>query len=67
VYGKAVGRGKKMVGMGIALGCEKMVFEGTPHRGIDDAKNAARLLPIALKLKPSNWVPQGPQKTTYGM
>lgn len=67
VYGKAVGRGKKMVGMGIALSCEKMLFEGTPHRGIDDAKNAARLLPIALKLKPSVWVPQAPQKPSYGL
>lgn len=57
VYGHAVGRKKKMVGLGKALHCEKMQFQGAQHCGLDDAKNAARLLPIAFGLVKSKWVP----------
>lgn len=34
------------VGLGKALSLSGMSFLGTPHRGIDDAKNIARLLPF---------------------
>jgi inhibitor of KinA sporulation pathway (predicted exonuclease) len=34
----------KEVGLGKAMNIAKMKFIGTPHRGIDDAKNIARLL-----------------------
>ena len=52
LYGKTVGLQKKMLGLGKALVREEMVFQGSPHRGIDDAKNAARLLPVALGIVP---------------
>ena len=35
---------KKEIGVGNALIKANLIFEGTPHRGIDDAKNIARLL-----------------------
>lgn len=34
---------KKFLGLGTALKKEKIEFEGTPHRGIDDAKNIAKI------------------------
>ncbi|MET0285708.1 MAG: 3'-5' exonuclease [Polyangiales bacterium] len=42
--------GKKRRGVGQALQFAGLRFEGTPHRGIDDAHNIARLLPYALGL-----------------
>jgi inhibitor of KinA sporulation pathway (predicted exonuclease) len=42
--------GKKRRGVGQALQFAGLRFEGTPHRGIDDARNIARLLPYALGL-----------------
>jgi inhibitor of KinA sporulation pathway (predicted exonuclease) len=35
-------------GVGQALRYARLQFEGTAHRGIDDARNIARLLPYAL-------------------
>lgn len=39
---------KKRRGVGQALTYTGLRFEGTAHRGIDDARNIARLLPYAL-------------------
>lgn len=39
---------KKRPGLGGAIAEAGLVFEGTQHRGIDDARNIARLLPYAL-------------------
>lgn len=39
-------------GVGQALGRVGLRFAGTAHRGIDDARNIARLLPYSLGLKP---------------
>ena len=36
---------QKKVGVRKALGQNKMKFIGVPHRGIDDVRNIARLLP----------------------
>lgn len=36
-------------GVGKALSMCKLKFEGTPHRGIDDAINIAKLLPFCLE------------------
>ena len=35
----------KKPGLGKALRLAGLDFDGTPHRGIDDARNIARLLP----------------------
>jgi inhibitor of KinA sporulation pathway (predicted exonuclease) len=43
--------GRRM-GVGGALRRVGLTFEGTPHRGIDDARNIARLMPWALGLRP---------------
>jgi len=40
---------KKPMGLGKALKYMKMQFEGTAHRGIDDARNMARLAPHIFK------------------
>ena len=42
-------KSKRSFGLGQALRNSGISFEGTPHRGIDDAKNIARLLPIIYK------------------
>src|SRR3546814_10513597 len=39
---------KKRVGLGTALTMAGLGFDGTPHRGIDDARNIVRLLPYLL-------------------
>lgn len=39
---------RKKLGVGQALRAVGLEFEGTAHRGIDDARNIARLLPYAL-------------------
>ncbi|MCA9570987.1 MAG: exonuclease domain-containing protein, partial [Myxococcales bacterium] len=44
--------GHKKRGLGGALQRVGLTFEGTAHRGIDDARNIARLLPWALGLRP---------------
>jgi inhibitor of KinA sporulation pathway (predicted exonuclease) len=50
LYGKVLGL-KKAPGLGKALNqFEGLAFQGTPHRGIDDALNIARLAPIAFGL-----------------
>jgi inhibitor of KinA sporulation pathway (predicted exonuclease) len=48
-FGKLVGR---RMGVGQALRHLGLRFEGTPHRGIDDARNIVRLLPYALGRTP---------------
>lgn len=48
-FGKRVGQ---RMGVGQALRRMEMRFEGTPHRGIDDARNIVRLLPYALGVMP---------------
>jgi inhibitor of KinA sporulation pathway (predicted exonuclease) len=40
--------GRKQVGLNKALELAGMQFRGTQHRGIDDARNIARLLPATL-------------------
>jgi len=40
--------GHKQRGVGQALSYVGLTFDGTAHRGIDDARNIARLLPYAL-------------------
>jgi inhibitor of KinA sporulation pathway (predicted exonuclease) len=39
----------KPLGLGQAIRKANLTFSGTPHRGIDDARNIARLLPLAIK------------------
>jgi inhibitor of KinA sporulation pathway (predicted exonuclease) len=46
-FTRVAGDGKKL-GVGQALGRVGLRFEGTAHRGIDDARNIARLLPYVL-------------------
>lgn len=46
-FKQRVGDGKPR-GVGQALNYLRLRFEGTAHRGIDDARNIARLLPYAL-------------------
>lgn len=48
-FGKLAGR---RMGVGAALRRMGMSFEGTAHRGIDDARNIVRLLPYALGVTP---------------
>lgn len=40
--------GRKQVGLNKALELAGLEFRGTQHRGIDDARNIARLLPLTL-------------------
>jgi len=40
--------GRKQVGLNKALELSGLMFRGTQHRGIDDARNIARLLPPSL-------------------
>ncbi len=40
--------GRKQVGLNRALEIAGLEFRGTQHRGIDDARNLARLLPLTL-------------------
>lgn len=44
----AQARGIKEVGMAQALQLVGLALEGTHHRGLDDARNIARLLPWCL-------------------
>jgi inhibitor of KinA sporulation pathway (predicted exonuclease) len=44
--------GAQKLGVGQALARVGLRFEGTAHRGIDDARNIARLLPYALGRRP---------------
>jgi inhibitor of KinA sporulation pathway (predicted exonuclease) len=48
-FGKRAGHA---MGVGQALRRMGLRFEGTPHRGIDDARNIVRLLPYALGREP---------------
>ncbi len=48
----ATAEGHKKRGLGGALARAGLSFEGTAHRGIDDARNIARLLPFALGERP---------------
>lgn len=41
-------QGVKKLGLGRAIERAGLTFVGTPHRGVDDARNAARLLPYAF-------------------
>lgn len=47
LFGKKQNNGKEL-GLGRALNFAGMKFEGTQHRGIDDAKNIAKLLPYSF-------------------
>lgn len=49
-FAEAIGSKKKM-GVGGALRHLGFTFEGTPHRGIDDAKNIARIYREIIKLR----------------
>ena len=40
---------KRGEGFGHALGKHNLTFEGRPHRGIDDARNIVRMLPIIFE------------------
>ncbi|MOA69379.1 hypothetical protein D3C78_1975310 [compost metagenome] len=40
--------GRKRVGLNRALEMSGLTFLGTQHRGLDDARNIARLLPATL-------------------
>lgn len=44
--------GGRKRGLGSAIERAGLVFEGTAHRGIDDAVNIARLLPFTLERRP---------------
>lgn len=50
-FGERIGE-RRGPGTGQALRRVGLRFEGTPHRGIDDACNIARLLPFSLGLAP---------------
>lgn len=54
-YAIELGLKDKGAGLGKALRYENLAFEGTAHRGIDDALNIARLLPVALGHRESVW------------
>ncbi|MGK0198971.1 MAG: inhibitor of KinA sporulation pathway (predicted exonuclease) [Yoonia sp.] len=47
-FSEAMGTRKKF-GVGTALRRLGLEFDGTPHRGIDDARNIARIYPCLLK------------------
>ncbi len=51
------------MGVGQALRRVGLRFEGTPHRGIDDARNIVRLLPYALGVEPLPGATTGSQVT----
>lgn len=55
VYADALGLKRYSPGLGKALRYENLQFAGTAHRGIDDAKNIAQLLPVAFGRKESRW------------
>lgn len=55
VYADALGLKRHSPGLGKALRYENLQFVGTAHRGIDDAKNIAQLLPIAFGRSESIW------------
>lgn len=55
VYADALGLKRHSPGLGKALRYENLQFEGTAHRGIDDAKNITRLLPVAFGRTDSVW------------
>lgn len=55
LYGAAVGMKDRGPGLGKALNCEGIKFIGTKHRGLDDAINISRLIPVCLGLKQSQW------------
>lgn len=57
-FGKRVGGA---MGVGQALRRLGLRFEGTPHRGIDDARNIVRLLPYALGRTPLPHQTAGPR------
>lgn len=50
-FSDALGTTKRF-GMAQALRIAGLPLEGTHHRGIDDARNIARLLPYCLRLRP---------------
>lgn len=45
-------RTRRRYGLKAALALAGLTFEGTHHRGLDDARNVARLLPWCLGLQP---------------
>lgn len=49
-FSEAIGSKKKM-GVGGALRYLGLKFEGTPHRGIDDARNIARIYREVIKIR----------------
>lgn len=55
VYADALGLKRHSPGLGKALRYENLIFVGTAHRGIDDAKNIAQLLPVAFGRTESVW------------
>jgi len=55
LYGNAVGMKDRGPGLGKALNYEGIKFSGTKHRGIDDALNISRLVPVCLGIKQSQW------------
>ncbi len=50
-FGEAAGATKRGYGMALALKRAGIPLDGTHHRGIDDARNIAKLLPYALGKK----------------
>lgn len=48
-FAQVVGPDTRPMGMGPALAQAGLSLHGTHHRGIDDARNLARLLPFALR------------------
>lgn len=53
LFGKKQNNGKEL-GLGRALNMAGLNFIGTPHRGIDDSKNIARLMPYSFYDKKIN-------------
>ncbi|MCB9528694.1 MAG: 3'-5' exonuclease [bacterium] len=54
-------RTRRRYGLKAALDRAGLTFEGTHHRGLDDARNVARLLPWCLGLRP---IPKAKAETT---
>jgi len=54
---------RKRFGMAGALATLGLPLVGTHHRGIDDARNIARILPYAIGARP---MPQAPRATVQG-
>ncbi|CAN0494757.1 unnamed protein product, partial [Discosporangium mesarthrocarpum] len=48
---------KRGQGFGKVLNRHGLIFEGRPHRGIDDARNIVRMLPVILESQEErqNW------------